>query len=120
MAKGELILYTTEDGRTEIQFRALEGTVWLNQREISDLFDKDIRTINEHVKNIYKEGECLPEATIRKFRIVQTEGEREVTRDVDFYNLEVILSVGYGSRIVSEWGLVMSRSGCLGESGYGA
>ena len=59
------------------------------------LFQKDVRTINEHIKNIYSEGELEPKATIRKFRIVQTEGARQVSRNVDFYNLEVIISIGY-------------------------
>jgi hypothetical protein len=62
------------------------------------LFDKDVRTVNEHIHNIYSEGECAAEATIRKFRIVQTEGARQVEREVDAYNLDVILSVGYRIR----------------------
>lgn len=95
---GELILYTSEDGQARIQLRALDGTVWLSQREIAELFDKDVRTINEHIQNIYTEGECDPGATVRKFRIVQTEGSRQVEREVDVYNLGVILSVGYRVR----------------------
>ncbi|MFT9365910.1 MAG: virulence RhuM family protein [Gluconobacter sp.] len=94
MSNGEIILYNTEDGATSIQLRAIDGTVWLSQREIAELFDKDVRTINEHIRNVYLEEECHPEATIRKFRIVQTEGIREVEREVDFYNLTVILAVG--------------------------
>ena len=62
---------------------------------MSELFQKDVRTINEHIKNIYEEGELLPESTIRKFRIVQKEGSRDVTRQVDHYNLDVIISTGY-------------------------
>jgi len=98
MSEGELILYTTEDGLTEIQLRAVDGTAWLTQRQMAELFDKDIRTINEHIGNLFEDGECDPAATIRKFRIVQQEGKREVSREVDAYNLDVILSVGYRVR----------------------
>lgn len=98
MSEGELILYTTDDGAAIIGLRAVDGTVWLSQREIADLFDKDVRTINEHIHNVFAEGECDPEATIRKFRIVQTEGSRQVEREVDTYNLDVILAVGYRVR----------------------
>jgi hypothetical protein len=73
-------------------------TVWLSQRLLAELFQKDVRTINEHIKNIYDEYELLPESTIRKFRIVQTEGNRQVSRTVDFYNLNVIIAVGYRVR----------------------
>ena len=98
MAEGEIILYNSEDGITSIGLRAVDGTVWLSQRELAELFDKDVRTVNEHIHNIFAEGECDPRATIRKFRIVQTEGERQVEREVDAYNLDVILSVGYRVR----------------------
>src|SRR5262245_15947125 len=83
MSEGELVLYSTEDGVATIGLRAVDGTVWLSQREIAELFDKDVRTVNEHIRNIFTEGECDPEATIRKFRIVQTEGARQVEREVD-------------------------------------
>ncbi|RCK18855.1 2-hydroxyacid dehydrogenase [Thalassospira profundimaris] len=98
MSKGELILYSTDDGAATVGLRAVDGTVWLSQREIAELFDKDVRTVNEHIKNIFDEGECDPAATIRKFRIVQTEGARQVEREVDTYNLDVIISVGYRVR----------------------
>jgi len=91
----ELLIYQTEDGRTRIQVRLENETVWLTQKLMAELFQKDVRTINEHIRNIYEEGELEPEGTIRKFRIVQTEGTRQVTREVDFYNLNVIISVGY-------------------------
>ncbi|MGY0557637.1 virulence RhuM family protein [Lysobacter sp. A421] len=98
MSEGELILYSTEDGTASIGLRAVDGTAWLSQREIAELFDKDVRTVNEHIQNIFAEGECDPGPTIRKFRIVQTEGARRVEREVDAYNLDVILSVGYRVR----------------------
>lgn len=98
MAEGELILYNTEDGAATIGLRAVDGTVWLSQREVAELFNKDVRTVNEHIHNIFAEGECDSQATIRKYRIVQTEGNRQVERDLDTYNLDVILSVGYRVR----------------------
>ena len=76
----------------------LDETVWLTQAQMAELFGKSVKTINEHVKNIFKEGELDPDPTIRKFRIVRTEGDREVTRDIDHYNLDVIISVGYRVR----------------------
>ncbi|MBT8331077.1 MAG: virulence RhuM family protein [Deltaproteobacteria bacterium] len=91
----EILIYQTEAGRTRIEVRLEDETVWLSQKLLAELFQKDVRTINEHIKNIYHEGELVPEATIRKFRIVQTEGARRVSRTVDFYNLDVIISVGY-------------------------
>ena len=96
--KSRILLYQTEDGRQRIEVRLENETVWLSQRLLAELFQKDVRTINEHIKNIYNEGELLPESTIRKFRIVQTEGNRQVSRTVDFYNLDVIIAVGYRVR----------------------
>ena len=107
MSEGELILYTTEDGAADIQLRAVDGTVWLTQRQISELFGKDVRTINEHIKTILEDGECDAEATIRNFRIVQREGDREVSRDVAHHNLDMILAVGY--RVRSERGVQFRR-----------
>lgn len=94
----ELVFYQGEDGRSRIQVRLEEGTVWLSQRLLSELFQKDVRTINEHIQNIFEEGELEPEATIRKFRIVQVEGKKEVSRLIDHYNLDVIIAVGYRVR----------------------
>ena len=92
--KSELILYTDDSGMARVRVRAEEGTVWLTQRQMADLYGKDVRTINEHIQGVYDEGEVAPEATIRKFRIVQTEGERSVSRLVDHYALPAILAVG--------------------------
>jgi len=91
----EIILYRTEDDRTEIQVTLQNETVWLSQTQMAELFQKSVPTINEHIKNIYEEGELDEKATIRKFRIVQAEKKRTVTRSVDFYNLDLIISVGY-------------------------
>jgi hypothetical protein len=93
-----MVLYQTEDGWTRIQCRFEDETVWLSQALIADLFQKDVRTINEHLVNIFEEGELSREATIRKFRIVRSEGSREVARDIEHYRLEAILAVGYRVR----------------------
>jgi hypothetical protein len=95
---GEFLIYQTEDGRTRIQCRFENETIWLTQALIAELFQKDVRTINEHLVNIFAEGELSREATIRKFRIVRQEGKREVVRGVEFYNLAAILAVGYRVR----------------------
>ena len=93
-----IILYQTEDGRTRIQCRFENETLWLTQALIAELFEKDVRTINEHLVNIFEEGELRREATIRKFRIVRFEGRREVAREVEHYNLDAILAVGFRVR----------------------
>ncbi len=93
--QSELILYQTEDGRTKVEVRLQDETVWLTQKRMAELFQVTVPTINEHIQNIYQEGELERKATIRKFRIVQQEGAREVSRQIDFYNLNMIISVGY-------------------------
>jgi hypothetical protein len=85
---GEIVLYQTEDGRTRVECRFADETLWLSQVLIAELFQKDVRTINEHLQNIYDEGEIDPEATLRKFRIVHREGTRTVAREVEHYNSE--------------------------------
>lgn len=91
-------MYQTEDGQTKIELRLEDETVWMTQKSLADLYQKSIKTISEHIKHIYDEGELTKEATIRKNQIVQTEGDREVTRESNFYNLEVIIAVGYRVR----------------------
>jgi hypothetical protein len=92
------VLYTSPDGSARLQLRIEHETLWLTQRQLSELFQKDVRTINEHIQNIFSEGELPPEATIRKFRIVQAEGARTVERLVDHYSLDVVIAVGYRVR----------------------
>ncbi|QDT40334.1 hypothetical protein Pan241w_03900 [Gimesia alba] len=92
---GDFLLYETEDGQTRIEVRLAEETVWLPQRLIAELFQTTIPNVNQHLKAIYEERELLPEATIKKYLIVQKEGKREVSRQVDHYNLDAIISVGY-------------------------
>jgi hypothetical protein len=96
--QSEIILYQTEDGRTRIQCRFENETIWLTQALIAELFQKDVRTVNEHLVNIYDEGELEREGTIRKFRIVRKEGEREVAREIEHYSLAAILAIGYRVR----------------------
>ncbi|MFH1135457.1 MAG: virulence RhuM family protein [Pseudomonadota bacterium] len=94
----DLILYTTEDGRSRIQLRADRRTVWLTQREMAELFDVSVDNIGLHLKNIYQDGELLREATAEESSVVQIEGAREVRRPVTLYNLDAILAVGYRVR----------------------
>jgi hypothetical protein len=96
--QSEITLYQTEDGRTRIQCRFENETIWLTQALIADLFQVTVPTVNEHLKSIYAEGELAAEATIRKLRIVRLEGRREVARAIEHYNLEVILAVGFRVR----------------------
>lgn len=103
LPQSSIILYQTEDGRTHIQCRFENETIWLTQALIAELFQKDVRTINEHLVNIYDEGELGRDATIRKFRIVRREGSREVTREIEHYSLPAILAVGY--RVKSSRGM---------------
>lgn len=84
-----------KDGELELKTSIDSETIWLTQKQIAELFDKDVRTINDHIKAIYKEEELVENSTIRNFRIVQKEGNREVARDILHYNLDVIISIGY-------------------------
>lgn len=97
---GEILLYETDDGKTRVECRFIDESLWLSQSLIAELFGVSTPTINEHLKNIYDIGELQPEATIRKFRIVRLEGQRQVTRNIDHYNLEAILATGYRVRSV--------------------
>ncbi len=91
---GQIEIYQGPEG-THIQVKFEEDTIWLSQAQMAESFDKDVRTVNEHVKTILKTGELERNSTIRKFRIVRLEGKREVTRSIDHYNLDMIISVGY-------------------------
>lgn len=91
----QVAIYKSKTGNIDIKIDIKNDTVWLSQKQMSDLFNKDVKTINEHIVNIYREGELQQRTTIRKFQIVRQEGKREVRRNIDFYNLDVIISVGY-------------------------
>ncbi len=93
--EGEIILYTTPDGDARVEVFFQNETFWLSQKQLAELFDVEVPTINYHLKEIYSSGELQQSATIRKIRIVQPEGGRSVARDVDFYHLDVIIAVGY-------------------------
>ncbi|MBT5231462.1 MAG: virulence RhuM family protein [Methylococcales bacterium] len=95
---GQFTLFQSNDGKTHIECRFESETLWLSQALISELYQKDVRTINEHLINIFNEGELEQSSTIRKFRMVRQEGSRQVTRAIDHYNLEAILAVGYRVR----------------------
>lgn len=97
-APGEFLVYTGDDGAIRVHVRLAEGTVWLTQRLLAELYQVSVPTVNEHLTGVYDDGELEPEATIRKFRIVQTEGNRSVSRLVDHYSLPAILAVGYRVR----------------------
>jgi len=91
----QIIIYQTESGQTKIEVRLENETVWLTQKLMAELFQVAKSTISEHIKHIFEEGELQKEATVRNIRTVQTEGSRNVRRDIEFYNLDMIISVGY-------------------------
>ena len=97
--ESELVLYQTDDGITRLHVRLVGGTVWLTQRQLADLYQVSVPTVSEHLHNIFEEGELAPEATVRKFRTVRTEGNRSISRTVDHYSLPVVLAVGYRVRL---------------------
>ncbi len=93
--EGELILYQTQEGTVRIEVLYESDTFWLNQQKIAELFGVELPTISYHLKEIYDTGELSREATLRKIRRVQKEGNREVSREIEFYSLDAIISVGY-------------------------
>jgi len=99
MPGGEFLFYQSDDGRIRLQVRLESESVWLTQKLMAELFQKDVRTINEHIQNIFEEGELLPDSVIRKFRITAADGKNYETAH---YNLDVIISVGY--RVKSQRG----------------
>ena len=98
--ESNILLYTSDNGDVSIQVRYEDGTFWLTQKRMAELFNVNISTINEHLKSIFSTGELSEEGTIRKFRIVQNEGRRQVAREVAFYPLNAIIALGY--RVNSE------------------
>lgn len=94
-SKGDIVIYQSEDGETRIDVRFSDETVWLTQAQMEELFQSSHANIAEHIKNIYAEGELEEESTCRKFRQVRQEGNRNVTREVLCYNLDMIISLGY-------------------------
>ncbi|SUB80036.1 Virulence protein [Segatella buccae] len=97
-----MLIYQSADGNIKIDVRFEKETVWLSLDQMATLFGRDKSTISRHVKNVFEEGELSPETTVAKFATVQTEGNREVARNIEYYNLDVIISVGY--RVKSQQG----------------
>ena len=95
LAKGQFLVYATEDGRTKIDVRLENETVWLTQQHMAELFQTSQQNISLHLQNIYEEGELQRAATHKEFLSVRREGKRNVTRSLDYYNLDAIISVGY-------------------------
>ncbi|MEO7031945.1 MAG: virulence RhuM family protein [Herbaspirillum sp.] len=93
--KGQFLVYETEDGGIKIDVRLADETVWLSQALIAELFQTSVPNISMHIRNVYQENELQPEATIKKFLTVRQEGSRAVRRQLDYYNLDMIISVGY-------------------------
>lgn len=100
---GEMLIYQTEDGLTKIDVNMQDETVWLSLEQMSDLFQRDKSTISRHIKNIFDEGELVKASTVAKFATVQNEGNRQVERAIEYYNLDVVISVGY--RVKSQRGV---------------
>lgn len=100
---GEMLIYQTEDGLTKIDVNMQDETVWLSLEQMSDLFQRDKSTISRHIKNIFDEGELVRASTVAKFATVQNEGNRQVERAIEYYNLDVVISVGY--RVKSQRGV---------------
>ena len=95
MEENKIVIYQTEDGQTQIDVRLENDTVWLTQGQMVDLFQTTKQNVSLHVRNVFKEGELDQSATVKDYLTVQKEGKREVTRNVKYYNLDVIISVGY-------------------------
>ena len=94
-SKKQIVIYQTNTGQTHLEVTLKDETIWLSQAQMVELYEKNKRTISEHINNIFKEGELQQESTVRKFRTVQIEGNREIERSITHYNLDVIISVGY-------------------------
>lgn len=95
MNNSNIIMYTTEDGLTKIETTFEDDTVWLSLDQMAELFQRDKSTISRHIKKIFEEGELQRDSTVANFATVQMEGQRQVERYIDYYNLDVIISVGY-------------------------
>lgn len=99
----QIQIFTSEDGQAHLEVTLKQETVWLSQAQMAELFGKDVRTVSEHLGNVYSEAELEREGTIRKFGIVRQEGKRHVQREIEHYNLDAIISVGY--RVKSQRGV---------------
>jgi hypothetical protein len=93
--QGEIILYKISDNQTQLEVRFEDETIWLSQVQIVELFSTSKANVSEHIRQIFHSNELAVESTVRNFRIVQTEGNRKVSRNIDHYNLDMIISIGY-------------------------
>ena len=96
--QNEIIIYQTQDGKTKIDVKIENETVWLTQAQMTELFETTKQNVSLHIKNIFEEGELNEVSTVKDFLTVQNEGTRQVSRNVKYYNLDVIISVGQGNR----------------------
>ena len=103
----DIVIFETEDNQVKLPVTVEGETVWLNQNQMSELFDRDIKTIGKHINNALKEELSVDNSTVAKFATVQIEGEREVERNIEYYSLDVIISVGY--RVKSKRGVEFRR-----------
>lgn len=92
---GNIILYQTEDGKSRIEVTLCNDTVWLTSDQMAELFQRNKSTISRHIKNVFEDGELNPDSTVAFFATVQNEGDRTVERNLAYYNLDMIISVGY-------------------------
>lgn len=95
MDDNKIIIYQAEDGQIQIDVRLENDTVWLSLDQMAELFQRNKSTISRHIKNVFDEGELQPDTTVAFFATVQAEGKRKVARDIAYYNLDMIISVGY-------------------------
>lgn len=114
-----VILYTTPDGKVTVDVFFQADNFWLPQRAMAELFSVKTPAISRHLKNIYESGELTPEATLSKMETVQSEGERQITRDLEFYNLDAVIAVGYrvnSSNAAATIGATAKRRRCSSRS----
>jgi hypothetical protein len=107
VTSSQILFYQAEDGRSRIEVRLDEGTVWLTQALIAELYQTSIPNINMHIRNIFLDGECTPASTIKEYLTVRTEGSRKIGRSLEYYNLDMILAIGY--RVRSSRGVQFRR-----------
>ncbi|MDR2579730.1 MAG: virulence RhuM family protein [Fibromonadaceae bacterium] len=107
LPKQEMIIYSSEDGRTKVEVRIAGDSVWLSQAQMAELFQTSTQNITQHIKNIFDESELSPEATCKEYLQVQTEGTRQISRNTKHYNLELIIAIGY--RVKSRIGTQFRR-----------
>ena len=103
----DIVIFETEDNQVKLPVTVEDETVWLNRNQMSELFDRDVKTIGKHINNALKEELSVDNSTVAKFATVQIEGEREVERNIEYYSLDVIISVGY--RVKSKRGVEFRR-----------